>query len=357
MRYRLSETVQEHFLRLPYALYADKKYQELSNDARVIYSLLLDRLTLSIKNEWTNDSGEVYLIYPREAVAERLRMSRKKVIAAMKELRDVDLIQEERQGRGIPNRIFVLHTQLSKSDAATFETDMQETPEYDTGIGESADFSKSSEIALQEVSKKDFKESQNGTSRSSETALQEVPKTDFKKSQKRTSRSPKTALQEVPKRHPIYTDINQTDINQTEGRKRIAPSLENPPPSLIQKALSSFSAECPSLTQPLPLPQWPEKQLSTTKQQLTQLAGMGYDLHPLFFKAEASDFLTGRAAGYDGQTFIATFSWVTRPDNAFKIMSGIYDNRTFPAEKGRPSFDLDAYERDSLAKFTGAEVE
>ena len=65
-KYHISDVVNEEYLRFPLGLLAEPKYRFMSLEAKMIYSLLLNRLTLSQKNGWINDSGEVYLIYTRE---------------------------------------------------------------------------------------------------------------------------------------------------------------------------------------------------------------------------------------------------------------------------------------------------
>ena len=58
--YRLSDVVNERFLRLPLSLFANPNYKRLSAESKLVYSLLLDRMSLSQKNNWINEDGEVY---------------------------------------------------------------------------------------------------------------------------------------------------------------------------------------------------------------------------------------------------------------------------------------------------------
>ena len=102
--YRLSDVVNERFLRLPLSLFANPNYKRLSAESKLVYSLLLDRMSLSQKNNWINEDGEVYLIYKREEIADILCITYKKAIAAFKELITAGLLLEKRQGRGFPNR-------------------------------------------------------------------------------------------------------------------------------------------------------------------------------------------------------------------------------------------------------------
>ena len=63
----------------------------------MLYSFLLDRLLLSIKNNWHDENGNVYLIFTRKEVQDKLNLSDKTVTKAFKQLSDVNLIYEEKQ--------------------------------------------------------------------------------------------------------------------------------------------------------------------------------------------------------------------------------------------------------------------
>ena len=95
--YRICDVVNEEFLRFPLTLLANPQYKEMSLEAKFVYALLLNRLTLSQKNSWINDDGEVYLIYTREEASATLNISYKKAIAAFRELIENRLRSEERR--------------------------------------------------------------------------------------------------------------------------------------------------------------------------------------------------------------------------------------------------------------------
>ena len=61
--YRISDVVNEEFLRFPLILLSNPRYKEMSLEAKFVYALLLNRLTLSQKNGWINEDNEVYLIF------------------------------------------------------------------------------------------------------------------------------------------------------------------------------------------------------------------------------------------------------------------------------------------------------
>lgn len=124
--YRIRDVVKEDFLRFPFALLANPKYTAMSLEAKFVYALLLNRLSLSQKNGWVNEDGEVYLIYTREEVSNTLNISYKKAIAAFKELMEQGLLYEQRQGRGYPNLLYVLKLELSDQEASEFVEDFNQ---------------------------------------------------------------------------------------------------------------------------------------------------------------------------------------------------------------------------------------
>jgi len=85
-----------------------KPYKDkLNSDNKILYAFLLDRLSLSQKNHWIDEEKNIYLIFTREEVQEKLNLSDKTATKAFKQLNEVGLVQEKRQGLGKPNLIYV----------------------------------------------------------------------------------------------------------------------------------------------------------------------------------------------------------------------------------------------------------
>jgi DNA replication protein DnaD len=112
-RYKFNEVNNNTFLKLDIELFVNDVYRNLSNDARVLYSIILNRMELSRENKWINENGEVYLLFSREKVQNLLNFSKGKCIKTFQELNKIGLISEERQGVNLPNKIYVNHIELS----------------------------------------------------------------------------------------------------------------------------------------------------------------------------------------------------------------------------------------------------
>lgn len=105
--YKINETLQHSYYQMPQELFCNEKYKKISIEAKVIYAFLLNRMNLSRMNKWINDKGEIYLIYTRKEIQSKLNLSDKPVTRAFKELRETNLIKEEKQGFGKPNLIYI----------------------------------------------------------------------------------------------------------------------------------------------------------------------------------------------------------------------------------------------------------
>ena len=95
------------FFKFPKPFIYDEKYKSLSNHAKLLYMLLFGRLELSIKNGWHDRDGNVFQYYTNEQLMVDLNSSDKTIIKFKKELKDVGLLKEVRQGNNLPNRIYI----------------------------------------------------------------------------------------------------------------------------------------------------------------------------------------------------------------------------------------------------------
>ena len=101
---------------LPYARFLLDT--DLSHTAKLLYTLLLDRATLSQKNNWMDERGFVYVIFPLSALSEALRCSTMSIKRALRSLEDADLIERRRGRITVPNSIFVKVPTVQKCSPA-----------------------------------------------------------------------------------------------------------------------------------------------------------------------------------------------------------------------------------------------
>ena len=193
------EAEQFSFYRVPRLLIKDERFKGLSSDAKLLYGLMLDRMSLSMKNGWLDDENRAYIIYAVENIMEDLGCSKPTCIKVIKELdadNGIGLIEKKRRGLGKPDIIYV------KNFASVPQKECAEKPE-------------NTDVST-EVKNLYFKKERNLTSESKETELLQVKEPDFKRENNLTSGSKETGLQEVKEFAPNYNNTNYNNQNYTD---------------------------------------------------------------------------------------------------------------------------------------------
>lgn len=104
--FKLNESEQYAFYRIPKLLFSDA-FKDVSTDAKVLYGLFLDRMSLSRKNDWCDANGDVYIYFSVEEIMETINAGNQKVAKLTKELDQIGLIESKRQGLGKPNKLYI----------------------------------------------------------------------------------------------------------------------------------------------------------------------------------------------------------------------------------------------------------
>ena len=121
------------YFRIPKALFHDCRFRQLSTDARTLYGILLDRMSLSVKNGWLDEQGRVYIIYTVREVQESLCCAEHKAVKLFRELEHLDLIERKRRGLGRPSLIYV-----KDFSSGLPKAQVQNCPNSNSGAAESA---------------------------------------------------------------------------------------------------------------------------------------------------------------------------------------------------------------------------
>ena len=167
-----AEAEQFSFYRIPRQLIKDERFKGLSSDAKLLYGLMLDRMSMSMKNGWLDAENRVYIVYTIDNILNDFNCAKATGIKILKELENINLIEKKKRGRGQPDIIYVKNfiTCVSKNN-------------------------------------------QNVISEDSISSSQEVQKLNLKKFKNYTSRSSKIEPQEVQNLNPNYNNNNYTEYN------------------------------------------------------------------------------------------------------------------------------------------------
>lgn len=128
------------FYRIPKLLFTDERFKTISAEAKILYGLLLDRMSLSAKNGWLDQEGKVYIIYTVDDIMEALGCASQKAMKLLSELESkCGLIERKRQGLGKPNLIYV------KNFVTAQESKIQNCENQNSGVlkSETQEFPKS----------------------------------------------------------------------------------------------------------------------------------------------------------------------------------------------------------------------
>lgn len=104
------EAEQFSFYRVPHLLIKDERFKKLSSDAKLLYGLMLDRMSLSIKNEWFDEDNRAYIIYTIDSIMEDLGCGKEKAVKVLAELdsvKGIGLVEKVRRELGKPDIIYV----------------------------------------------------------------------------------------------------------------------------------------------------------------------------------------------------------------------------------------------------------
>lgn len=225
--FRGMEAEQYSFYRVPKILFTAECFRPLSCEAKVLYGLLLDRMSLSIKNRWFDKEDRVYIIFTVEEIAELMNCGTQKAVKLLKELdtdKGIGLIEKKRLGLGKPNVIYVKNFMINQTEDKAKEEKQPEKP-ANTQNDENHN-SKVVKTTIHECPESQFKNDENYNSGIVEITNQESPESQFSNDENHSSGIVKINIQEVPKSQSSNTDINKTDYSDTEYLSNPSISLE-----------------------------------------------------------------------------------------------------------------------------------
>ena len=131
-----AEAEQFSFYRIPKVLFTEERFRSVSAEAKVLYGLLLDRMSLSCKNGWLDQAGRVYIIFTIEEIMTALGCADQKAGKLLYELESkCRLIERKRQGLGKPNLIYVKNFVDNSADSSlpSPESRFQNRENHDSG--------------------------------------------------------------------------------------------------------------------------------------------------------------------------------------------------------------------------------
>ena len=119
------------FYRIPKALFLESRFQNLSTDAKTLYGILLDRMSLSAKNGWLDEQGRVFIIFTIEDVKRALCCADNKATKLLRELEEFGLIERKRRGLGRPSLVYVKNFSAESSKSIFQNADLYDSASFE----------------------------------------------------------------------------------------------------------------------------------------------------------------------------------------------------------------------------------
>lgn len=208
---KLNNIISYYHMQMPRWLFSDSGYSDMTLESKVAYTFLLNRFQLSRRNGWVNRYGEVYVIYTREDLAREMQISYRKAIACFKELTEKHLVWEQRQGRGLPNRIYL--AEVVFAEKAAFSYDCAPFSANENRPAEIAGLENEDDM---DSNKKNCSEMPDTDAEPLYTAASDLSELQCKTCENGTSRGAETAVQDLPKPHTSKKEIRNTENSFTE---------------------------------------------------------------------------------------------------------------------------------------------
>ena len=246
------EAEQYSFYRVPKVLFTESCFKTLSCEAKVLYGLMLDRMSLSIKNRWLDSEDRVYIIFTVEEIAELMNCGTQKAVKLVKELdsnNGIGLIEKKRLGLGKPNVIYVKNFMIREvpdqkpmdscadlqseqknhrkcadlqseqgnhEECANLQSEAENREKTGTFLNCENHHSGVVKSTIQDCVESQLQNGENHNSGMMKTTIQECAESQFKNDENHNSGIVKITTLECPKSQSNNTDINNTDFSENE---------------------------------------------------------------------------------------------------------------------------------------------
>ncbi|MDW5472681.1 replication initiator protein A [Staphylococcus equorum] len=230
--FNIKEIQKEKFYQLPKVFFTNPKYTKLSNDAKITWSILRDRLDLSIRNNWVDKNGDIFFIYTNEKLKSILNISSpNKLSKIKKELTQADLFNQIRVGLNKPNKLYIKKPEVTEADVyyiSQQENDIEHRNNTDVSNSYVQKYDNDTSRNINLIHHDISKEYTNDT---------DLSNTDYIETENNDTHDMNdTYNNPINNNHPDHTNHQQTEFNNDALKFQVLEEL----PQQLQDYLSKF---------------------------------------------------------------------------------------------------------------------
>ncbi|PTE42177.1 replication protein [Staphylococcus equorum] len=230
--FNIKELQKEKFYQLPKVFFTNPKYTKLSNDAKITWSILRDRLDLSIRNNWVDKNGDIFFIYTNEKLKSILNISSpNKLSKIKKELTQADLFNQIRVGLNKPNKLYIKKPEVTESDVyyiSQQENDVEQRDDTDVSLSYIQKYDNDTSRDINNIRHDVSKEYTNDT---------DLSNTDYIETENNDTHDMNdTYNNPIKNNHSDHTNHQQTEFNNDALKFQVLEEL----PQQLQDYLSKF---------------------------------------------------------------------------------------------------------------------
>lgn len=230
--FNIKEIQKEKFYQLPKVFFTNPKYTNLSNDAKITWSILRDRLDLSIRNNWVDENGDIFFIYTNEKLKSILNISSpNKLSKIKKELTEADLFNQIRVGLNKPNKLYIKKPEVTEADVyyiSQQENDIEQHNNTDVSLSYVQKYDNDTSRNINMIHHDISKEYTNDT---------DLSNTDYIETENNdTYNMNDTYSNQTNHNHSYHTNYQQSEFNNDALKFQVLEEL----PQQIKDYLSNF---------------------------------------------------------------------------------------------------------------------
>jgi hypothetical protein len=209
------------FYRIPKVMFTEERFTRLSCDAKVLYGLMLDRMSLSIRNGWLDDKNRVYIVYSIEEICSLIGCGSQKAVKLVHELetgRGIGLIEKHRGGMGEANVFYIKNFMLPIEDQ-TGDTGNSTESVTDSQRVEKPDeikYCENHNSSIVEITNQELLKSQNKDCENHNSSIVKITNQELRKSQNKDCENHNSSIVKITNQELRKSQTNKTEKSETE---------------------------------------------------------------------------------------------------------------------------------------------